>query len=69
MTLGVGATGLMVAGGPPHGIPVVQARLHVGGMQGTGHPTGLQPEKPGGNLTPARSEKESKVRFFKRGSI
>lgn len=52
MTLGVGATGLMVAGGPPHGIPVVQARLHVGGMQGTGHPTGLQPEKPGGNLTP-----------------
>lgn len=50
-------TGLLVAGvWAPHGIPVVHATLHEGGMQGTGHPTGLQPENPGGNLTPTREE-------------
>jgi len=30
--------------------------VHVGGRQGFGQPTGLQPEKPGGNVTPAKEE-------------
>lgn len=37
--------------------------LHVGGVQGTGHPAGLQPEKPGGNLTPAGEKQKRKVIF------
>ena len=57
MTLGVGAAGLLVTG-VPHGIPVVHATLQEGGMQGTGHPTGLQPENPGGNLTPTKKNHE-----------
>lgn len=60
MTCGVGATGWMIAGGL-HGLPVEQAMLHVGGVQGTGHPAGLQPEKPGGNLTPVEERQKSKI--------
>lgn len=55
MTLGVGTAGLLVIG-EPQGIPVVHAALHEGGRQGTGHPTGLQPENPGGNVTPTENQ-------------
>lgn len=51
MTRGVGTAGLLVTG-EPQGIPVEHATLHEGGVQGTGHPTGLQPANPGGNVTP-----------------
>ena len=52
MTWGVVTAGLLVTG-EPQGIPDEHATLHEGGIQGTGHPTGLQPENPGGNVTPA----------------
>ena len=54
MTWGVGTAGLLVTEEPQH------ATLHEGGVQGTGHPTGLQPENPGGNVTPA----ENKEKFW-----
>ena len=59
MTWGVGTAGLLVTG-EPQGIPVEHATLHEGGVQGTGHPTGLQPENPGGNVTPT----ENKEKFW-----
>ena len=54
MTWGVGTAGLLVTEEPQH------ATLHEGGVQGTGHTTGLQPENPGGNVTPA----ENKEKFW-----
>ena len=59
MTWGVGRAGLLVTE-EPQGIPVEHATLHEGGVQGTGHPTGLQPQNPGGNVTPA----ENKEKFW-----
>ena len=59
MTWGVGTAGLLVTE-EPQGIPVEHATLHEGGVQGTGHPTGLQPQNPGGNVTPA----ENKEKFW-----
>ena len=57
MTWGTGTAGLLVTG-EPQGIPVEHATLHEGGVQGTGHPTGLQPENPGGNVTPAENREK-----------
>ena len=52
-----GLLGLLVRG-VPHWTPAVHAGLHVGGRQGFGQPTGLQPEKPGGNVTPTKEDKK-----------
>ena len=59
-TTGVGTNGKLVTG-LEHSIPIEHTVLHVGGRQGFGQPTGLQPEKPGGNVTPETDGKKMRL--------
>ena len=59
-TTGVETNGKLVTG-LEHWIPVEHTVLHVGGRQGFGQPTGLQPEKPGGNVTPETQGKKYEI--------
>lgn len=43
--------------GVGHGVVIAHIGLQFGGRQGFGHTTGLQPDKPGGIVTPGERKK------------
>ena len=58
VTFGFGV--ILPVGGVGHGVVVAHPGLQVGGRQGFGHATGLQPDKPGGIVTPEKRRKKKK---------